>query len=153
MESNLKENLKTLVHDLLSRMDFEPRGPVQIDEGDFLTVNIESDEAGFLIGQGGETLEALQYLAKIMMAKKTGPECPHFIIDINNYRSARLRFLKEMALRVAQEVRDGKKEKILEAMSAFERRIIHLALKDQEGVIAESSGIGPDRRIIIRPVL
>lgn len=152
MENNHKEDLKIMVEELLDKMDFKPNSSVQIEEGDFLTVKIESDEAGFLIGQGGENLEALQYLAKIMMAKKAGLECPHFILDINNYRASRLEFLRETALKMAEEVRREKREKTLEAMPAFERRIIHLALKNQEGIMTESSGTGPERRIVIKPL-
>jgi spoIIIJ-associated protein len=149
--NNPKETLKNLIQEFLTKMDFMPAG-LEIEEADFLTAKIEIPEAGLLIGQGGENLDALQYLVKIIISKKMGQEAPRFLVDINNYRANRLQTLKETALRVAEEVRREKKTKFLEAMSAFERRIVHLTLKDFEGVTAEGMGEEPNRKIVIRPI-
>lgn len=153
MDNQIKENLQQLIKDLLLKMDFE--GVVEVDDSqpDLLAAKIQSEEAGLLIGQGGENLAALQHLSRLIFNRKVKdePAGVNFIIDINNYRSNRLELLKEMCLPLARQVIEEKRPKILEPMSAYERRVIHLALKDFKGVKTESQGEGAERRIVIKP--
>lgn len=151
MDSNPEEKLKELMEELLSKMDFEAVVEIDAGQGEFLTINVLSEEAGLLIGQGGENLSALQHVARIIAGRKLGEQPMNFIVDVNNYRKNRVSLLKEMALSLARQVSGEGQEKILEPMSSFERRIVHLALKDFNGVKTESQGEGQLRRVIIRP--
>jgi len=151
MDSNPEEKLKELTKELLSKMDFEAGVEIDASQGEFLTINILSEEAGLLIGQGGENLSALQHVARIIAGKKLGEQPINFIVDINNYRRNRVSLLKEMALSLARQVSGDGQEKTLEPMPSYERRIVHLALKDFSGVKTESQGEGQLRRVIIRP--
>ena len=149
MEKNLLK-IKNTIEQLLRAMDFS--GEVATDERDenFLRVNIQSDEAAYLIGRSGENLKALQHISRAIINR--GLETPiHFIIDVNNYQSNRIELLKEIALSLAKEVAQKNEPRWLEPMNAYERRIIHLALADVAGIKTESEGVQNERRIVIRP--
>ena len=98
MDNNHKENLKKLAEELLLEMDFEAKIEIDASQSEFLVVNIQSEEAGLLIGQGGENLSALQHILRIIVSKRLGQEPINFIVDVNNYKGHRLALLKEMAL-------------------------------------------------------
>jgi len=149
--NNHADNLKESVQEVLLKMDFEAQIEIDASQPDFLIANIQSDEAGLLIGQGGENLSALQHIIRIVVNKKRGPDAINFIVDVNSYKTHRLGLLKEMALSLAKEVRDNGQAKMLEPMPAYERRIIHLILKEFGGVVTESQGEGQLRRVVIKP--
>lgn len=151
MENQPKETIKQLISELLSKMDFE--GQVEVDDSsqEILLVKIESDEAGFLIGQNGMNLAAFQHLARAIANRKLGQNFVNFVVDVNNYRANRLELLKDMALDFAKEVAENRQPKILEPMSAYERRIIHVALSNYPGLKTESQGEGEERRVVIKP--
>lgn len=148
---NHKEILEQAIKELLEKMDF--RGDVAVVDGEenLMFANIQSDEAGFLIGQGGENLSAMQHLARAIVNRRTAPDLVSFVVDVNNYRTNRLELLKEMALELASQAEREQQSKILEPMPPYERRFIHLVLKDFKGIKTESQGEGIDRRIVIKP--
>lgn len=133
-------------------MGFNARVEAEQIQPEFLTIKIESDEAGLLIGQKGGSLDALQHVIRIIASKKLGQELPNFTIDINNYRTNRDELLKRTALTMAKEAIDFKTTRAFEPMSSYERRIIHLALVDFPGIKTESEGEGRERKVVIRPV-
>ncbi len=151
MNQSPKEILIEVIKELLSKMDFEGRIDADDSQPDILVVNVESDEAGWLIGQGGENLGALQHLARAVVNKKLGQETLDFIMDVNSYRAHRVALLKEMALGLAKQAAEDKQPKVLEPMPPYERRIVHLALKNFEGIETESQDEGLARRIVIKP--
>ncbi len=142
--------IKTIIEDLLRAMDFA--GEVTLDNSDdnFLRINIQSVEAAYLIGRGGEHLKALQHICRAILHRKF-EEPLQFIIDINDYQKNRLDLLKEMAASMAEEVVGQREPRWLAPMNAYERRIIHMALANFEGVKTESEGEGEERRVVIRP--
>jgi len=151
MSNQPKEILEQIIKELLSVIDFESQVNIDDAQAELLVVRIESEEAGLLIGQGGANLAALQHLARAIINKKFGLDSPRFIIDINNYRIYRQELLKEIALNWARRVVEERQTMILEPMSAYERRIIHVVLSNFSGIKTESQGEEPARRIIIRP--
>jgi spoIIIJ-associated protein len=110
-----------------------------------------SDELGLLIGRRGETLGSLQYLLNVMVSRRYGDQDTVFGVDIEGYRRRREESLVEMAQRVADEVRETGDVITLEPMPAAERRIIHLALSEEAGVVTESVGRGNDRQVEVMP--
>lgn len=143
------EKIKKNIEELLSVMDFS--GKVGVDlGGGFPCFMIESEEANFLIGRGGENLKALQQIIRLV-ANKNRENPVYFMVDINYYQKGRLDNLKETAKAMAREVMDQKRAKWMPPMNSFERRVIHLMLTDIEGVSTESEGDGEERRIVIRP--
>lgn len=115
-------------------------------------INIVTPDAGLLIGAGAENLLALEHLIKRMTEKETkDAERPRFFLDINGYRLHAIDALKEEAKQVAKKVRLYRKELVLKPMSAFERRIIHIALAEYPDITTESIGEGERRRVVIKP--
>ncbi|MDA1010435.1 MAG: KH domain-containing protein, partial [Chloroflexi bacterium] len=109
-----------------------------------------SDELGVLIGRRGETLAALQYVINTIVAKG-GNKSPAFGIDIEGYRRRREEMLVDLAREIAQEVRETGDVITLEPMPANERRIVHIVLRDEDGVRTESVGSGDQRQVEVLP--
>jgi spoIIIJ-associated protein len=118
-------------------------------EGDLpLLIDIQGNDLSVLIGRRAETLNALQYLLALVISK----EASHWVqvsVDVEGYRARRERQLRQLARRMAdQAVRTGKRQ-VLEPMSASERRIIHLELREHADVKTESLGEEPNRKVSI----
>lgn len=109
------------------------------------------DDYGIIIGKRGETLDAIQYLAR-MMANKGNQSYKRVAINVGNYRAKREETLRILARKTAQKaVRQGRNIS-LEPMNPYERRIIHTAVQDVEGATSHSVGSDLDRRVVISPV-
>lgn len=114
-------------------------------------LNIVSEGAGLLIGHRGETLNALQYLVNVAANRPYGTNPVRLVLDAGDYRRRREAVLRQMALRTARRVRQEKRRVALEPMNAMERRIIHLALKNDPYVETRSEGEEPHRRVVVFP--
>jgi spoIIIJ-associated protein len=112
--------------------------------------NVTGDDLGGLIGRRGQTLDALQYLVRLIFARQTKSRMP-IMIDIEGYKQRRFEDLKVMALNVAAQVKEQRSSVRLEPMSAFERRIIHVTLANDPDVETESVGEGEARKIVVSP--
>ncbi len=137
------------IREFLEKMNIEAR----IEEGvigDSTAFLIRTDDAGLLIGEDGQNLLALNYILRRMVEKKTSAADCQFMIDVNDYQRRRFDELKDKARMGAQRVRYFKKEVTLEPMSAFERRVVHLALQEYPDIATESIGQGLERRVVIR---
>ncbi len=109
------------------------------------------DDYGIIIGKRGETLDAIQYLAR-MMANKGNANYKRVAINVGNYRAKREETLKILARKTAMKaVRQGRSIS-LEPMNPYERRIIHTAVQEVEGATSHSIGSDLDRRVVITPV-
>ncbi len=109
-----------------------------------------SDKLGVIIGRRGETLDALQYLASLV-ANENGGGYYRIVIDIGNYREKRESTLEALAKRTAGQVLRTGRSRSLEPMNPYERRIIHTAIQNIEGVESTSIGDGSNRRVVIVP--
>lgn len=144
--------IKEAIDNLLKAIGFE--GIVVINynqDEDCILANIQIDQAesGFLIGQGGNNLDSLQHLARLLVNKQIG-HSSRFILDVNNYRKHRIDLLRETAKDIAKQVLMEKTSLALRPMPAYERRIIHMALADYPSIDTESVGDEPERRIVVR---
>lgn len=119
----------------------------------FINIEIERKEiSSLLIGEKGLSLLGLQHLLKLIFKKKTDSS-PAFMIDINNYRESKKKYLESLANSKAKEAKFTTKPVELNPMTSFERRIIHLALAGDKEVITESVGKEKERRIVIKPII
>ena len=118
--------------------------------GPALVLDVRGDNLGGLIGRRGETLDNLQYLTRLLVAKEIGHYL-NLVIDVEGYKSHREQTLHQLALRMAERVATTRKPASLEPMPANERRIIHLALRDHPAVRTESVGSGENRKVTIIP--
>jgi spoIIIJ-associated protein len=108
----------------------------------------EKEALGALIGRKGERLSALQHLVNLMLSRKMGT-WTRVLVDVEDYRGRRERQLVEVATRAAERVNETGQMLQLEPMSALERRWVHLALRDTEGVTTQSIGEEPMRRVVV----
>jgi spoIIIJ-associated protein len=115
-----------------------------------IIVDIRGDDLSILIGRRAETLNALQYITRLILGKEIGRGI-NLAVDVEGYRERRERNLRQLAHKMAgQAVKTGRTQS-LEPMPANERRIIHLELKDNEDVSTESVGAEPRRKVTIIP--
>jgi spoIIIJ-associated protein len=113
-------------------------------------LDVEGEDLGLLIGRRGTTLSALQYLVNVMMTRKTGSKVL-VTVDVEHYHRRREETLQGLARRMADRVRSSRRPMTLEPMPANERRIIHLALAQDNSVQTGSVGMGEERKVVIRP--
>jgi spoIIIJ-associated protein len=148
-----------LLQAVLDRMKYQvqitQRDPAELngyDEQDepTLVLDIRGNDLSTLIGRRGETLDGLQYLVRLLVAKELG-HYVHVVLDVEGYKAHRAQMLKQLALRMAERVVTTHKPAALEPMPANERRIVHLALRDNTQVRTESVGLGENRKVTIIP--
>lgn len=120
----------------------EDRRPIMVD--------IRGGDLGILIGRRGETLDAFQYVASLMVGKEVG-QFIHLIVDVEGHRDRRQRQLQQLARRMAEQVTKTGRKLTLEPMTASERRIIHMELRDHPAVTTQSAGEEPHRKVTILP--
>ena len=113
-----------------------------------VVLNIEGDDLGILIGRRGQTLGALQYIVRLIVAEKLKMWVP-INVDVAGYKKRRYESLENLALRIAEQVKRSRRLITLEPMPADERRIIHLALADNPDVTTQSMGEGEMRKVSI----
>ena len=120
------------------------------DDGERVILDAHGTESGLVIGKKGATLDALQYLVNRMVSKRPH-EGPLVVVDAEGYRGRREDALVDLAQRLAEKVVTTNRPLPVEPMSAHDRRIVHMALADHEGVTTESEGEGLFRRVVIFP--
>jgi len=153
---------RRVLEELLERMDIHAyvtavtsRVPSQrsgeVEETVTLHVEGADEEAmGLMIGRRGETLRSLQFLLNLLVSRRV-QRWPQIVVDVGNYRQRRQESLEGLARRMAERVRQSGRPISLEPMAAYERRIVHLALRDDASIYTESTGEGENRKIVIYP--
>ena len=132
-------------------LNFDPMYSVTVDtDQDGINANIHGGDPGKLIGRGGRTLSALEFVVNAVVNRE-GDEPVRVNIDVGGYKRRRDERLTQTAHRSADLVRKNGEPIELEPMSAAERRVVHMVLADVPGVRTESSGDARDRRVVIYP--
>ncbi|RIK24472.1 MAG: hypothetical protein DCC51_00170 [Anaerolineae bacterium] len=145
-----------IISELLEKMRVKGLVKGFLTEPDDLTgqrvniIDISGDDLGVLIGPRGETLDSLQFLSRLMVAHKLHRRA-NFVVDVEGFRQRREQALTRLAERMADKARQRGEPIGLEPMSAYERRIIHMTLRDAPDVYTESTGEGKQRRVRIIP--
>ncbi|HQC39308.1 MAG TPA: R3H domain-containing nucleic acid-binding protein [Candidatus Dojkabacteria bacterium] len=155
-----KELLKIVqneVENLSSLLKVESEKEVSIEEGEegvkYLKVNFEGEELGYMIGNRGRHLDALQFILQIILGRKLGEEVDFRVfVDVAGYRKEKDDKLEQMALEKADNARILGEPIELPPMKPSDRRIVHLALMKFKDISSESIGEGMDRRIVISPI-
>jgi spoIIIJ-associated protein len=160
---NVKDNsdveiANNVLNNLLTRMGFNSTIEVIYPESEIneegesnpVVFNIIGADMGILIGRRGQTLDALQYLVRLITSRETNSKTP-ILIDVENYKQRRYDDLRALALNIAEQVKSSRSSFRLEPMPAFERRIIHLTLANNPDVTTESTGEGEFRKVVIVP--
>ncbi len=147
---------KTTVEDLLERMQVHATVHTRYGEAENpgddrpVVVDIRGSDLSILIGRKAETLNALQYITNLIIGRHLEKWVP-LQIDVEGYRARREVALRNLAERMAEQARSTGRRQVLEPMPASERRLIHLALRNDDTVITESIGEEPNRKVTIAP--
>lgn len=121
-------------------------------DGTELDVQVDGEGLGLLVGPGGRTLNAIQDLARVSAQRRLGDHDTRLRIDVAGYRARRSEALQRFAADVAASVRDSGAARALEPMNSADRKVVHDALNDEDGVESSSEGDDPNRRIVVSPV-
>jgi spoIIIJ-associated protein len=142
------------LEDLLDRMDIEAVVEPNYEDGsmyiDILSDREDDDDMALLIGRHGQTLEALQEVTRATVGRRSETRC-RVTVDVEDYRKRQKDRLISRARDLAKQVQRSGKERELEAMNAYERKIVHDAVAPVAGVETVSTGEDPDRRVVVRP--
>ncbi len=147
----VEETLETIFEMLDVDANVKIRPPETPGDGVGLVravVDVTGEDLGVLIGRRGSTMASLQYIVNLMVSRRFKDQAP-FTIDVEGYRRRREDSLQDLAFRMAEEVRNSGKPVTLEAMPAYERRIIHLTLAKDPTVATASVGEGDARKVRI----
>lgn len=120
------------------------------EDGDHISLEIDGDSSGLLIGRKGQMLDALEYMVTRIVARDEH-RTVHVVVDSQGYRSRRQESLEELAQRMAGEAKRRRRAVTLNPMSPRDRRIVHLALQRESGLTTRSSGQGHYRKLVIIP--
>lgn len=147
---------RATLEELLSKMQIEAtvsvhKGIAEEDEQSAPWVlQIEGDDLGVLIGRRGETLAALQYITRLIASRELQRRA-NIVLDVEGYKSRREKQLRRLAQRMAEQALQIGRTVTLEPMPPYERRIVHLELRDNPDVQTESVGEGEHRKVTIIP--
>jgi len=143
------ETARELTMEILRRMGLETEVEGHLEEGT-VVIEIRGDREGVLIGKHGQTLDSLQVLISRMVNKRF--ESPiKVVLDVDSYRKKRDDALAGMALRMGEKVKRTGQAQTIGPFNARERRVIHMALKEDPAVTTESLGEGRIKRVSILP--
>jgi spoIIIJ-associated protein len=127
-------------------------GRVDVREDDHaITLTCSGADVALLIGRHGQTIDAVQYLMNAISHRAYGDERKEVIVDAAGYRERRRATLESLAVRTAQQVRTSGERIELDPMTAVERKVVHLRLKEFDGVETASEGSEPNRYVVVLP--
>lgn len=149
MDKKEKEIIENAVSEFLKLVEIDGTFKV-VGDDEGINIILDTKDSGLVIGYHGDTLESLQLITSLWIAKSLG----RFIrisIEVGDYKKKRTEWLKNLALTTREKVIAQNQEIALPELKSWERRVIHLLLKDDERVISESQGEDRDRVLVISP--
>jgi len=147
-EYSAAEKTKSFLEGLLSRMGTDAKIDINVKEDKSVYVELSGEGMGAIIGRRGETLDAIQHLTNYAVNRGT-EDRTHISVDAENYRSKREESLVRLAEKMATKALKYHRSMALEPMNSYERHVIHTALQNYEGVTTCSTGVEPNRRVVI----
>jgi spoIIIJ-associated protein len=149
-ESDQAAAARTLVAQIVQTLGVDAEVVLR-EESEAIVVTCSGPDVGLLIGRHGQTIDAIQYLLNVIAYRAYGEEKRDVVVDAAGYRARRQATLETLALRVADRVRESGEPEELEPMTAVERKVVHLHLKDVAGVGTTSEGTEPNRYVVVVP--
>ena len=148
---SVEEKIEQFLKGLLEHMDSKAVPHCWKAEGSTYKVDLVGDDLGYLIGRRGDTLDAIQHLANYSINREVEGHI-RINVDAECYREKREDSLRRYARKKAQQVLKARRRTTLEPMNAYERHVIHAALQDMENITTHSTGVEPNRRVVIEYV-
>ncbi|MGC9323966.1 MAG: RNA-binding cell elongation regulator Jag/EloR [Desulfomonilia bacterium] len=145
-DDSILGDAQEILREILTRMDF----PCTIQVKDDKTLEILGDGSGLIIGKRGQTLDSMQFILNRIL-NKSRQEPVYVTLDTEGYRQRHMSHLKSIAIKMGQKAKRTGQSISLEKMNPYDRRIIHLALKNDSGINTKSVGEGIYKKILIVP--
>lgn len=154
MDTKTVQEIRDTTKKVLELLNVKAEPVVEVDESEVVKINISPAEPeqslGILIGHRGEVLDALQLILALIVNQKR-EEWLRLLVDVDDYRKRHEESLRALAQRSAEKARFLKEPVALSPMSAYNRRVIHLAISEIPNMESESVGEEPERRVVIKP--
>ncbi|HEY8317034.1 MAG TPA: RNA-binding cell elongation regulator Jag/EloR [Gaiellaceae bacterium] len=149
-ESDSATDARLLLARVLDALGVGGRVDVR-EDGETITLTCSGADVALLIGRHGQTIDAVQYLMNAISHRAYGDERKEVVVDAAGYRERRRATLESLAVRTAQQVQTSGERIELDPMTAVERKVVHLKLKEIEGVETSSEGTEPNRYVVVLP--
>lgn len=140
--------IRSFLKGLLERMGVKAEMEISPRENGGVNVNLSGSGMGAIIGRRGETLDAIQHLTNYVVNRGSDKHM-HISVDAECYRSKREESLIRLAEKMAEKAIKYKRSMALEPMNSYERHVIHTALQNYKGVTTGSTGVEPNRRVVV----
>ena len=140
--------VRAFISGLMERMGVEADIEISRRDNGGINVNLSGSGMGAIIGRRGETLDAIQHLTNYVVNRDSDKHM-HISVDAENYRAKREESLTKLAEKMAEKAIKYKRSMALEPMNSYERHVIHTALQNYEGVTTSSTGVEPNRRVVV----
>lgn len=147
-KSEIKQ-IEKIAADLIKRLEITGEFEV-VEQDGTLEILLKTEETGIVIGYHGEVLDSLQLVLSLMISQKLG-RFQRITLEVGDYKKNRSEYLEKLALQVKEKVVSEGREHAISSLRPWERRIMHMLLKDDESVTSESVGEGKERVLIIKP--
>jgi len=148
---SVEEKIEVFLKGLMEHMDSKAVPHCWKADGNTYKVDLVGDDLGYLIGRRGDTLDAIQHLANYTINREVEGHI-RINVDAESYREKREDSLRRYARKKAQQVLKARRRTTLEPMNAYERHVIHAALQDMDNITTHSTGVEPNRRVVIEYV-
>ncbi|HEX3225854.1 MAG TPA: RNA-binding cell elongation regulator Jag/EloR [Gaiellaceae bacterium] len=149
-DSDLASEVRVLVSRIVAALGIDSRVDVREDD-ETITATCSGADVALLIGRHGQTIDAVQYLLNAISHRAYGEGRKEVIVDAAGYRERRRATLESLAVRTAEQVRMRGERVELDPMTAVERKVVHLKLKEFDGVQTTSEGTEPNRYVVVLP--
>ncbi|HET9946586.1 MAG TPA: R3H domain-containing nucleic acid-binding protein [Patescibacteria group bacterium] len=150
MNAEQKQHIEELAQQFFSLLGIQAACKITNTDEESVTLAVDAEETGMLIGFHGETLEALQLVFSLFLAKQLG-EFTRVSLEIGEYRHNREEWLKQLVEQTKERALSEHRGIALSNLKSWERRFVHMMLKDDAEVVSESMGEGRDRALTISP--
>ena len=140
--------VRSFVSGLMERMGVEADIDISRRDNGGINVKLSGSGMGAIIGRRGETLDAIQHLTNYVVNRDSDKHM-HISVDAENYRAKREESLTKLAEKMAEKAIKYKRSMALEPMNSYERHVIHTALQNYDGVTTSSTGVEPNRRVVV----
>ena len=150
-ESELAAEARDLIERIVEGIGVDAQLELEEDD-ETITVSANGPDLGMLIGRHGQTIDAIQYLANAAMYRGHAEDRKEVVVDADGYRARRRVSLEALAVRSAERAVAQGEPVELEPMTAVERKVVHIRLKEFDGVETTSEGTEPNRFVVIHPV-
>jgi spoIIIJ-associated protein len=149
-DSELAREVREILDRILEAIGIRARIEIR-EDNETVLATIAGGELGLVIGKHGQTIDAIQYLINAIVWRGQGDDRKQVVIDAAGYRARREATLDSLAVRSAERAASSGREVELDPMTAVERKIVHVRLKDFPGVTTRSEGTEPNRFVVIEP--